>query len=97
MVSAPIQIDSASGVRAAEIRLSYDTDTLNIDSNSIQAGTVWASNSDTQVTANVDDAAGTIVLFVTSANSLGNLAGSLAVLNFTIVSGAAAVTPQRSI
>lgn len=88
VVAAPIQIDSASGVRAAEIRISYDTDILNIDSNSIQAGTVWASNSDTQVTANVDDAAGTIVLFVTSANSLSNIAGSLAVLNFTIVSGA---------
>ena len=88
VVAAPIQIDSASGVRAAEIRLSYDTDILNIDSNSIQAGTVWAANSDTQVTANVDDAAGTIVLFVTSANSLSNIAGSLAVLNFTIASGA---------
>ncbi len=88
VVAAPIQIDSASGVRAAEIRLSYDTDILNIDSNSIQAGSVWASNSDTQVTANVDDATGTIVLFVTSANPLGNVAGSLAILNFTIASGA---------
>ena len=88
VVAAPIQIDSASGVRAAEIRLSYDTDILNIDSSSIQAGTVWASNADTQVTANVDDAAGTIVLFVTSANALSNIAGSLAVLNFSIISGA---------
>lgn len=88
VVSAPVQIDSASGVRAAEIRLTYDTDILNIDTNSIQAGTVWASNSDTQVTANVDDAAGTIVLFVTSANALSNIAGSLALLNFTIISGA---------
>ncbi len=88
VVSAPVQIDTANGVRAAEIRLSYDTDILNIDTNSIQAGTVWASNSDTQVTANVDDAAGTIVLFVTSANALSNIAGSLAVLNFTIISGA---------
>lgn len=88
IVAAPVQIDSATGVRAAEIRITYDTDILNIDSSSIQAGSVWASNTDTQVTANVDDAAGTIVLFVTSANALANISGSLAILNFTIVSGA---------
>lgn len=90
VVAAPIRVDTAAGIRAAEIRLTYDTDILNIDSNSIQVGSVWAGNADTQVTANVDDATGSIVLFVTSANPLSNISGSLAILNFTIVSGATA-------
>ncbi len=88
IVAVPIQIDTAGGVRAAEIRLSYNNTLLDIDSGSIQAGSVWVGNSDTQVTANVNDATGTIVLFVSSANPLADIAGSLAVLNFTISSGA---------
>lgn len=84
-----ILIDSASGVRAAEIRLTYDTDILNISSDVIGQGLVWNGNADTQVTANVDDSAGTIVLFVASANPLGNIGGSLAILNFTLISTAA--------
>ncbi len=83
-----IQIDSASGVRAAEIRLTYDTDILNISSDSILQGSVWTGNADTQVTANVDDAAGTIVLFVASSTPLSNIGGSLVTLNFTLLSTA---------
>lgn len=84
-----ILIDSASGVRAAEIRLTYDTDILNISSDVIAQGPVWNGNADTQITANVDDATGTIVLFIASATPLSDISGRLATLNFTLISTAA--------
>ncbi len=87
-VSAPVNVDSASGIRAAEIRLTYNTNVLDLDQASITAGSVFDGLSDVQVTANVDDVTGTVVVFVSTSTSLGDVAGSLVRLNFTVASGA---------
>lgn len=88
VVSTPINIDSASGVRGAEIHLQYNTTLLDLDAGSVTAGTVWDGVADTQVTANVDDAAGTVVIFVAGSTPLANISGSLLRLNFRVAAGA---------
>jgi hypothetical protein len=88
VVSVPVNIDTAAGVRAAEIRLSYDTNLLDLTEAAVTAGTVWAAAADTQVTANVNDTAGTVVIFVSSSSDLAAISGSLVQLGFTIASNA---------
>jgi hypothetical protein len=88
VVSVPVNIDTAAGVRAAEIRLSYDTNLLDLTEAAVTAGTVWAGAADTQVTANVNDTAGTVVIFVSSSSDLTAISGSLVQLGFTIASNA---------
>ena len=88
----PINIDTAAGVRAAEIRLVYDTQLLDLNNSSVAAGTVWSGSGDTQVVANVDDSTGSVIIFISSANPLTNVAGSLATLNFAISADAAGNT-----
>ncbi|TWT98720.1 SdrD B-like domain-containing protein [Neorhodopirellula pilleata] len=87
VVVAPINIDTAAGVRGVEIRLSYDTSRLDLTSAGVIAGSIWSGSSDTQVTANVDDASGTAIIFVAASNPLGSGSGSLVELNFTIRAG----------
>ncbi len=87
-VSAPVNIDSATGVRAAEIRLSYDTAKLDLTQSAVTLGTVWSGATDAQITANVDDAAGTVVIFISSSSALTSTSGSLVQLGFTVASGA---------
>lgn len=89
-VSVPVNIDNSVGIRAAEIRLQYNTQLLDLTQSDVTAGTVWAGNSDTQVTANVDDATGTVVVFVSSATDLPSSAGDLISMQFTISGSAAA-------
>lgn len=88
IVSAPVNIDTAAGVRAAEIRLQYDTALLDLANDSVVVGSVWDGNNDTQVTANVDDSTGTVIIFVSSSTALSGVSGSLVRLNFTISSTA---------
>ncbi len=87
-VSAPVNIDSATGVRAAEIRLSYDTAKLDLTQSAVTLGTVWSGATDAQITANVDDTAGTVVIFISSSSALTSTSGSLVQLGFTVASGA---------
>ncbi|WP_146392097.1 SdrD B-like domain-containing protein [Allorhodopirellula solitaria] len=87
IVSAPVNIDDAADVRGAEIRLSYDTDQLDLDPDAITAGSVWTA-ADTQITVNVDDAAGTVVIFVSASAELSAGGGSLVILPFSIASDA---------
>ncbi|MCS7466266.1 cohesin domain-containing protein [Stieleria sp. ICT_E10.1] len=84
IVSVPVNIDDADGVRGAEIRLSYNSDLLDLDQADVTAGSVWDSGNDTQLTVNVDDATGTIVIFVSSSSELAATAGSLVELRFTV-------------
>ncbi|QDV82500.1 cohesin domain-containing protein [Stieleria magnilauensis] len=84
VVSVPVNIDDADGVRGAEIRLSYDTDLLDLEKADVTAGSVWDSGNDTQVTVNVDDATGTIIIFISSSSELAATAGSLVELQFTV-------------
>ncbi len=92
IISVPVNIDSAEGVRSAEIRLSYDTALLDLDPSAIIFGSVWGNSSDTQVVANVDDPTGTVVIFVSASTPLGTISGSLVELSFEVVSGAAVGT-----
>lgn len=87
LVAAPVNIDDAAGIRGAEIRLSYDTDLLDLDPDDITAGTVW-NGLDTQVTVNVDDAEGTVTIFVSASAALPTGGGSLILLSFSIADSA---------
>lgn len=91
-VSTPINIDTAAGVRGAEIRVSYDPDVFVLDAEDVVAGTSWGASSDTQVVANVDAEEGTVVIFISSSTELPSGPGSLAVLGFRIRDGVATDT-----
>lgn len=88
LVAAPVNIDNSVGVRGAEIRLSYDTDLLDLDPDDITAGTVW-NGLDTQLAVNVDDAAGTVTIFISASAALPTGSGSLILLSFAIADSAA--------
>ncbi|MCA9120283.1 MAG: carboxypeptidase regulatory-like domain-containing protein [Planctomycetaceae bacterium] len=88
LVSTPLNIDNASGIRAAEVRLAYDTTQLDISESDVLAGNVWSSDATVDVVASVDDAAGTIVVSIFAANALPVTSGSLVEFRFTIQSGA---------
>lgn len=88
-VTAPINIDNAAGVRAAEIRLAYDTAILDIDESRIVAGSVWSGDATVDVVASVDEAAGTIVVSIFGAEELPATSGSLVEFQFTIRAAAA--------
>ncbi len=87
-VSTPINVDNATGIRAAEIRVAYDTTVLDIAEADISAGTVWAGDATADVVASVDEAAGTIVVSIFGAESLPAISGSLVNFRFTIRAGA---------
>ena len=94
-VIAPVNIDNAQGIIAAEIHIKYDTtwldalDTVSPDttSASIHAGSVWPTTN-TTVFSNVDDAAGTIDVWVYNVDSLpAGATGSLINIDFTVPTG----------
>ncbi len=87
-VATPLNIDNASGIRAAEIRVAYDTTVLDISESNILAGSVWSGDATVDVVASVDDAAGTIVVSIFGANALPAISGSLVEFQFTIQAGA---------
>ncbi|WP_040768757.1 cohesin domain-containing protein [Novipirellula maiorica] len=89
-VAVPVNVDNAADIRGVEIRLSYDTDLLDLTSDAITAGSVFNGAQDTQVTANVDDAAGTVVIFVSASTGLSATSGSLVQMSFTIADNAVA-------
>ena len=83
-VATPVNIDDAVGVRGAEIRISFDPAILTLDEDDIAPGTSWDDADDTQVVANIDAVAGTVVIFISSSSELPTGAGTLAVLGFRI-------------
>ncbi len=82
-VVVPVQIDDAEDVRGVQISINYDTTVLDADNASVTAGSVWTAGS-AEVVANVDDAAGTIVVWVFAAEGLDSGSGSLLEIEFTI-------------
>lgn len=82
-VVVPIKIDAAEGIRGAEIHLHYDSDLLQADEAGVAAGSVWLEG-DAHVVANVDAAAGTIVVFVFAAEGLDSAGGSLLEIQFAV-------------
>ncbi|HUG67971.1 MAG TPA: cohesin domain-containing protein [Pirellulaceae bacterium] len=85
-VTVPVNIDDATGVRAAEIRIEYDTAQLDVQRKDIAAGSAWAGTA--VAIANVDQHAGAIVVFVFSTESLAGGSGSVIDVSFTIRSDA---------
>ena len=86
-VLVPVEIDDATGVRGVEIEINYDTALLDTDNASVLAGSVWPAGS-VEVVANVDDDAGSIVVWVFTAEGLDPGSGSLLQVEFTISSDA---------
>ncbi len=91
-VTAPVNIEDAAGLRAAEIRLEYDANVLEIDADDIVAGTVWGDDDTVDIVASVDASTGTIVIAVFAAEGIPDVDGSLVELQFTIRAGVAAGT-----
>ena len=85
-VVAPVNIDNAAGIRGAEIDINYDPNLLHTDDASVLAGSAWPQG--TQVVANVNDSAGTIVVFVSTAEGLNSGSGSLLQVQFVAQSTA---------
>lgn len=83
VVVAPVQIDDAAGIRGAEIRIAYDTNLLDTSNLQIQAGSLWP-DANTEVVANVNDATGTIIVWVFHPEALPTGAGSLLDVQFLV-------------
>ncbi|MCA9142095.1 MAG: hypothetical protein KDB05_04890 [Planctomycetales bacterium] len=81
-VKVPVNIDDATGVRAAEIRIEYDTTQLDVRPSDITAGSAWGGKA--LVMSNVDEAAGTIVAFVFATKNIESGSGGLIDVSFTI-------------
>ncbi len=88
IIATPVNIALATGVRGVEIRLTYNTNLLDLNVAGISAGTIWASSNDTQVTANVNDVAGTATIFVAASQGAPAGPGSLVILAFKVASNA---------
>ena len=86
-VVVPVEISDSEDVRGVEIEISYDTDLLDADDDSVTAGAVW-EDAGADVVVNVDDDAGTIVAWVSAAAGLESLSGSLLDIEFTVSSDA---------
>lgn len=82
-VVVPVKINAAEGIRGAEIHLHYDNELLQADEAAVAAGSIWLQG-DAHVVANVDDSAGTIVVFVFAAEGLDSASGSLLEIQFVV-------------
>ncbi|MEE8452754.1 MAG: cohesin domain-containing protein [Thermoguttaceae bacterium] len=80
-VAVPINIDDAAGVGNVYVRLAFDTAVLDVSQ--VRAGSLWPQ-ANTIVTANVDEAAGTIIASVFNVAQLDPGQGSLFEIDFTI-------------
>ncbi|MEO8495635.1 MAG: cohesin domain-containing protein [Planctomycetota bacterium] len=81
-VNVPVTIDDATGMRAAEIRIAYDTKQLEVQPKDITAGSVWAGKA--LAMSNIDEQAGVIVAFVFALESVAGGAGSVIDVSFTV-------------
>lgn len=81
-VTVPVNIDDATGVRAAEIRIEYDTSQLNVQPKDIAAGSAWDGKA--LAISKIDEPAGVIVVFVFATEDLESGSGSLLDVSFTI-------------
>jgi hypothetical protein len=83
-VSVPVLLDDATGLQAADICLRYDTAMLDLTDADVSVGALTVGWT---VTANVNDAAGEVRLWVYSTNILAGGSGSIAELNFAVAPG----------
>ena len=92
LVSAPVSIDSAIGVRAATIRIQYDPAVLSLSQENVTAGSAWSSATDTQITTNVNQTTGVAVVFLSASTDLAASNASLVHFGFVVRSGASTGT-----
>jgi hypothetical protein len=81
-VTVPVEIDDATGVRAAEIHIAYDTSQLDVQAKDITAGSAWSGKA--LAISNIDKPTGEIVVFVFATDRLESGSGSLIDVSFTI-------------
>lgn len=93
-VVAPVNIDNATGLRGVEIRISYDTQILDVDASGLVVGSVW-QGTDADVLANVDDATGSIVAWVFASEGISSGTGSLVTIQFAVRNDAPIGTSTR--
>ncbi len=79
--SAPINVSNAQGIRGVEVRLGYDAALLETSEDRIRAGSLW-SGVQTELVLNLDEAAGTINVWIFSAEELQAGTGSLLEIDF---------------
>jgi len=84
----PINIGVAAGLRGAEISLAYDTALLDTDDANVTAGSIWSA-SGAEVVANVNDANGTITVWIFQAEAIDPQAGTLLNITFLLNNGVA--------
>ncbi len=82
-ITVPVHIGSVAGLRGAEVQLRYDSTLLDADDDSVTEGSVWSPD-EAVVVANVDDAAGTITVWVFQAEETVPQAGSLVNVQFQL-------------
>jgi hypothetical protein len=93
-VRVPVNIDNGNGVQSATIRLTYDTDLLDVASGGVHVGSLTSA---ADLVATVDDSTGTIDITLNLTSPLGPGAGSLVEIDYEIepdASGAAALDLQ---
>ena len=93
-VTVPVNIDNGNNVLTATIRLTYDTDLLDVAASGVHPGSLTG---DGTFVASVDDSAGTIDITLSLDNPLGPGAGSLVEIDYQIepsARGAAALDLQ---
>ena len=82
IVTVPVNIDDAGGLRAAEIRMEYDPTTLDVHPQDVRAGSVWLGKA--SAVASVDEKQGTIVAYVFGIDELKSRSGSLIDIQFAV-------------
>ncbi len=79
--TARVNIDDAWSLRGAEIHLAYDTDLLDLDLGNVRPGSVWTDDA-TELVTNLDEATGTLIVWLYRADALDTAAGSLLNIEF---------------
>ena len=82
IITVPVNIDDAGGLRAAEIRMEYDPTTLDVHPQDVRAGSVWLGKA--SAVASVDEKQGTIVAYVFGIDELQSRSGSLIDIQFAV-------------
>ena len=86
-VVVPVEITNSTDVRGVEIEITYDTEFLDASEDSVTVGSDWSAGT-ADVVVSVDDAAGTIVAWVSAAEGLDSDSGNLLEIEFTVSSDA---------
>ena len=79
--TARVNIDDAWTLRGAEIHLAYDAHLMDLELENVRPGNVWTDDA-TELVANLDEEAGTLIVWLYRAEGLDTAAGSLLNIEF---------------